>query len=328
MSKIAIIFTLGVGLFAACSSDNDVSISNEQVPLEIAAGISMQVDASTRAVETAWETGDEIGVFLTTHNSNTIYTDGSGSKGFNRQYVFNDGTNYETWGNTFRLFTAMAKKVYLPSYGIDILGVYPFRSSSNLIYSPDGESESPTILPKVPVNVQNQTSQKAIDLMRARAGNVSNSSFVIELLFYHRLTKLVFNLKQGEGLLPDELKDATYLGIEINNQYTSATYDIYNDAFTITSGEYESITPTRSSSAPTGYARTFEAIVLPTFLGNPATDRTVTITFYRKSEDQIINKFIIPERVYFEPGHKYTFNITVNATSIKVNTVNEYAEQW
>lgn len=318
-------------LLTGCSSDDDglkPADNDERVPLEIAAGINSHFVPVTRAVETAWEEGDQIGVFVTAHNASTIYSDGTGAKGFNRQYTFNDGTNYETWGNTYRLFSPNDRKVYLPSYGIDIFGIYPYRKSSSLVYSSDEESNNPTVLPSVPVDVSIQTSQKAIDLMQARTGNISNSSPVIELLFYHRLTKLVFNLKQGEGLLPNELKDAIYLGMTIDNQHTTAKYDIYNDAFIITSANPSTIVPIRANTAPTGYVRSFEAIVLPNGSGNAPTDREVTITFYQKSEDQIVNRFIIKgDEFYFRPGYKYTFNVTVNALTVTVDT-EKYTEQW
>lgn len=321
----------GLALLTGCSNDNDglqSADSDKLVPLEIAANINSPSVAITRAAETAWEASDQIGVFVTTHNTATIYSDGTGTKGLNRLYTFDDGTNYETYGNTYRLFSTNEKKVYLPSYGVDIYGIYPYKESSSLVYSSAAEEENPTELPKVPVDVSVQTSQKAIDLMRARTGNISNSSPVIELLFYHRMTKLVFNIKQGEGLLTDELKDATYLGMTIDKQYTQANYKILEDECSVTSADYSTITPIRASSAPTGYVRTFEAIVLPNSASNPVQDRTVTITFYQNLNDPIVNTFKIPSSIYFYPGTKYTFNVTVNATSIQVNMDNKYTEQW
>ena len=163
--------------------------------------------------------------------------------------------------------------------------------------------------------------------MRARTGNVNNSSTAIRLLFYHRLVKLVFNLKQGDGLLPDELQDASsvYLTMSIDHQPIEAKYDIYNDAFEITPGN-NTIYPVVLPSAPVGYVSSFEAIVLPNGTNNPASsDRTVTIEFYQKDTDPIVNKFTIGTT--FETGHKYTYNVTVNAVSVTVDS-EKYTEQW
>jgi hypothetical protein len=55
-------------LLTGCSSDDDglkPADNDERVPLEIAAGINSHFVPVTRAVETAWEEGDQIGVFVT-----------------------------------------------------------------------------------------------------------------------------------------------------------------------------------------------------------------------------------------------------------------------
>jgi hypothetical protein len=174
--------------------------------------------------------------------------------------------------------------------------------------------------------------------MWVKKGNVNNGTAAIELLFMHRLVKLVFNLKQGEGLLPNELNDATYLGMRLLGQKYLATYNIYKaeaeNPFTVELASTKDITPKRMPSAPTGYVRTFEAIVLPNIVGNsatvtnnPAIDRTVEITFYHRADDQIVNKFTIPSTTLFRAGYKYTFNVTVNALTVTVDQ-QKYTEQW
>lgn len=313
---------MAIGLFTACNSDEDrtPADSDGRVPLRIAAGIDGTPLALTRAVETAWEANDQIGVFMTArNNASTLYADADGTEGDNMKYTFDDGANYETYGNTYRLFTPNSKKIYLSSDPVDVYGYYPYAATKR-----DGTTAlDPTA---IEIDVSSQTSQKAIDLMRARTGNVNNEDAAIELLFQHRLVKLEFNLKQGEGLLPEELKDASYLGMTIGGQPVTATYNIYTDAFTIEAGNH-TITPVRASSAPTGYVRTFEAIVLPNGVNNPAESRTVTITFYQKEKDIITNTFTISSGTYFNPGYKYVYNVTVNATSIQVSS-DKYTEQW
>jgi len=319
MKRLLYILT-SFGLLTACSSDNDeltpAGNNDERVPLTIVANIGMQAEGITRAVETSWEEGDKIGVYVTNHSATTPYTDEKGeAAGQNLLFTFSDGTNYETYGNTYRRFAADSKKIYLSAAIADVYGYYPYA---------DSETLNPTA---IDIDISDQTKQSKIDFMRANKNNVSNSNATIELLFEHTLTKLVFNLKQGESLLTDELKDATFLGMVIEKQYTTAKYNIYTKAF---SGESSSvdIIPVKAASAPLGYVATFEAIVLPNGAGNPQADRTVSITFYQKDKDIITNKFKIPSSTKFESGHKYTYNVTVNATTIAVNTVNQYTEQW
>ncbi len=322
VKKTFIILPLTLALLTACSNDeNEKSRSDKRVPLEIVASIDLPTEVYTRATETAWEAGDRIGVYMTLHGSTNLYTDTETppTTGSNMPYTFDDGTNYETYGNTYRLFTPNSKKIYLSEKSVDVFGYYPYAATKK-----DGTTaQDPTT---IEIDVTNQTSQKAIDFMRARTGNVNNENIAIELMFQHRLVKLVFNIKQGEGLLDDELKDATSLTMSINKQPLTAYYNIYSDAFTIVAGE-NSITPVKASSAPTGYVRTFEAIVLPNGASNPANNRTVTIEFFRNSKDIIKNTFTIDGSTYFEKGFKYTYNVTVNATSIQVDPT-KYTEQW
>ena len=323
VKKRFIILPLTLALLTACSNDEDEKshTSDKRVPLEIVASIDLQAQMFTRAVETAWEAGDKIGVYMILHSATTpaIYEDAEHTKGENMPYTFDDGTNYETYGNTYRLFTPNSKKIYLSETSVDIYGYYPYAAKKKN----NTDDLDPTA---IEIDVSNQTSQKAIDFMRARTGNMNNENIAIELLFQHRLVKLVFNLKQGEGLLEDELKDASSLTMTIGGQPVAATYNLYNDAFIITAANND-ITPVKASSAPTGYVRTFEAIVLPNGASNPANNRTVTIEFFRNSKDIITNTFTIPGSTYFEKGFKYTYNVTVNATSIQVDPT-KYTEQW
>ena len=304
-------------LLVACNKDDEnqsTTGNDKRVSLEIAANIGMQAEGTTRAAETHWDEGDQIGVYVQKKDG-TIFVDDASTAGKNLLYTFNDGTNYETNGSTYRLF-APSKKIYISSDPVDVYGYYPYNASASL---------DPTA---IPVSVEDQSSQERIDFMRAKKTNVSNGNVSIELLFYHRLVKLVFNLKQGEGLLPDELADATYLGVTISNQPYEATYNVYTDAFTFRQGYSNNIIyPVRAASATTGYVRTFEAIVLPNGPNNLQVDRTVTITFYRKSEDTIVNTFKISGATTFVSGNKYTYNVTVNATSIEVDPL-KFAEQW
>ena len=322
MTKRLFYILTSMVLLVACNKDDSMTTtSNEKrVPLEIVANIAMQAEGITRAADDDWDENDQIGVYVTKKNTTTIFVDAESTRGENLLYTFNDGTNYATNnGTNYRLF-APSKKFYLSSEAVDVYGYYPYNALASL---------DPTA---IPISVEDQSEQKNIDFMSAERGNVSNSDVSIELQFKHKLVKLVFNLKQGEGLLPNELRDATYLGMKIDKQSYEATYNIYQDMLSVTLA-HNDIIPIRGTTT-TGFVRTFEAIVLPnttsgetTVAGNPPDDRTVTINFYRRSDDAIVNTFTIPASTYFYPGHKYIYNVTVNATSIEVNP-QKYTEQW
>lgn len=313
---------------AACSNDEgDATVNNGRVPLRIVSSISVEQSVTTRAANSAWEAADQIGIYCTTDNTTTTYADVTPTTCNNLPYTFNDGENYETSGTNYRAFTGTT--VYLPADGtnIDVYAYYPYSAGAT----------TPTA---VPVNVSDQSSQKAIDFMRAAVADRNANNNTAELTFQHKLVKLQFNLKQGTDMLSDEIINAFTngkLSVAIGGQPTAATYNIYTDVLSITAGS-TGITATAMTDAATGYDKSFEAIVLPNKMtaegdelaNNTAADRTVTIiigTTQHPSGPNYTFTFTIPGGTTFIAGNKYTYNVTVNTTSIQVNPA-KYTEQW
>ena len=321
--KRLIYILMSIGLLTACSSDDNeksTTTSNKRVALNIIAGIERQPQGITRATETSWETDDNIGVYMTGYKTYSIFTDGDGTRAENLEYTFGDGTNYETWvanDHVYRLFSPSSKKIYLSSTTIDVFGYYPYKPS---LTNPR----------EYQIDLSSQDNQKALDFMTAKHENANNAAETIQLLFHHRLTKLVFNLRQGEGLLAGELKKSTISPFTIDHQPTTATYNIYTSGLTIPSGNYDgsTITPKKMDAVATGYDLTYEAVILPNNDDNRATNRTVTITFYTNEDDKITNTFTIDSDTHFEEGCKYVYNVTVNAMSITVDTEETFTDQW
>ena len=326
---------------AACSNDEgDATVDNERVPLRIVSSISVEQSVTTRAANSAWEAADQIGIFCTEDNNTAnIYTDVTPTTCNNLPYIFDDGTNYETSGTNYRAFTGTT--VYLPANGtnIDVYAYYPYKAQDS---NSDGIDDlSPTA---VPINVATQTWQKAIDFMRAAVADRNTNNNTAELTFQHKLVKLQFNLKQGTDMLPDEIINAFTngnLSVAIGGQPTAATYNIYTDVLSITAGS-TGITATAMTDAATGYDKSFEAIVLPNKMtaegdelaNNTAADRTVTIIIGTTGGHPLATPgpnytftFTIPGGTTFIAGNKYTYNVTVNTTSIQVNPA-KYTEQW
>ena len=147
-------------LLVACNKDDEsqsTTGNDKRVSLEIAANIGMQAEGTTRAAETHWDEGDQIGVYVQKKDG-TIFVDDASTAGENLLYTFNDGTNYETNGSTYRLF-APSKKIYISSDPVDVYGYYPYNASASL---------DPTA---IPVSVEDQSSQERIDFMRAKKTN-------------------------------------------------------------------------------------------------------------------------------------------------------------
>lgn len=301
--KKAVIISVITALLASCSSnETDYAVKGSKSPnveLRILSDILMQAEGATRAHDTSWDPDDNIGIFVNTHGSTTLFVDKEGNIGRNLKYTFYDGTNYETSGSTYRMFKPDAdSRIYLNESYIDVYGYYPYNSTV-------------TDMTSIPIDVSDQTSQSAIDFMRADPATEKNNNFpYIQMLFKHKLVKLIFNLIQGTDLITDELSNASNLNLTISNQNTQATYNIYDDILAIPTQ-----TPLTLQAAPNS-TLVFEAIVLPS-----NTTHTVTITFGTTANTFDITTELIA-------GHKYTYNVTVNATSVMVDTENKYTEQW
>jgi len=316
LKKILIILTTTL-LLAACSSDSDTSVTNDgrRIPLQVTGYIADTPHSITRAHGTLWDAGDQIGLYAVNSDTTEPIEDGS-----NVCYSTTSGGN--TTGPTFLLFST-STPIILPATGnIDVYGYYPYSSGV-------------TTPAAVAVSVSKQDPQNAIDLMTT--GKVSTSTHngttpinsansKSELLFQHRLTKLVFNLDLTE------MVSVSTTSLTIGSQKASATYSIYTDVLTCSGDANQEITAVVGTITDDLH-KSYEAIVLPNDAStNPAVDRTVTIvvdgrsyTFtIAKSGASSNNKVVTSS---FETGRKYIYNVKVYPFTIEVNT-EKYTEQW
>ena len=302
-------------LLAACSSDSDPAVTNDgrRVPLQVTGYIADTPLGITRAAGSAWDAADQIGLYAVQSNTTTPIEGGS-----NVGYVLT-GSPGPTNGIDYKVFTSISTSISMPSEGnIDVYGYYPYNA----------ETTDPTALA---VNLNIQTEQKSVDLMTTdkedhtiHGDNTSPSINKVtpscQLLFHHRLTKLVFNLKPGEDFTNKDIEGATSL--TISNQRTEGTYNIYNNEFTYIGDADQKIFAVTAEYVAENYVKTFEAIVLPNATTSPAVDRKVTIVVDGRSYT-----FTISSATSFDAGTKYTYNVTVYPFTVIVDP-DKYTEQW
>lgn len=305
MKKLLILLTISV-LLAACSSDSDPAATNDgrRVPLQVTGYIADIPLGITRAFYSSWESGDEIGLYALPQGDTTTPIDG----GSNVCYV--TGSGGDTSAPVYMPFTT-STSITLPATGnIDVYGYYPY---SDVATNPEA----------LEVDVSAQNSQKDIDLMTT--GKVSttthNSSTPIsianpscELLFHHRLTKLVFNLDLTE------MVTVGTTSLTIGSQKTAGTYDIYDNVLTCSGDANKAISAVGTKTDELHWS--FEAIVLPNNTTNLAVDRTVTIVVDGRSYT-----FTIGKATSFDTGNRYVYNVKVYPLTITVDT-DKYTEQW
>jgi hypothetical protein len=290
-----------------CACDNATERPGEErVALRIFSSIK-QPTVVTRAAESHWDDHDQIGLFATTYNTQTVFVDDAGTTCSNLLYTFDDGDNYETYGRDYRLFSG--KEIFMPNApnAIDIYAYYPYKAG--------------TVPTGIDIDLTDQT--KIVDLMTARKTYLNKSNSDTKLLFEHKLVKVRFNLKAGDELLSNEISQAydnDHLSVKINKQYHKANYNLFTDAMAVnTEGIIEAI---EDPATTEGYEKSYQMTVLP-YSGSEV--RTVSIRVGTTDHPDNTFTFTIDEN--FVSGVKYVYSVIVDATSIRVKE-NEFAEQW
>lgn len=284
-------------LFASCSSNEDVIPEANDVRVQFSSGVTATSRVSG-ATGTTWDAGDAIGIYMVENGGTTV----SGSAS-NVRYTTagGDGTNPIPFTST--------TPISYPASGssVDFIAYHPHSALTGYSYS---------------VDVSNQASQTAIDLMTAKADNggtgydKTNTS-AVNLPFKHQLAKVIVNVEKGASLPVD----LTGLTVKIKGMNTTATFDVSNPASGFSSAStVAAITPLSSAT------NTYEAILLPVTLGNTHVVEFVigSVTYtWNMTDNSKLGGGSITE---FESGKKYTFTVTIEAGVKVTGTIEEWGD--
>ena len=258
--------TLWVGfvmslLLSSCS-DTEKGVSDTGTShVVITAGIK------TRAIDASWHQGDCIGLisFKTdggdpiAHHHNCRYTTHAG-----------DGNFHADEDNT----------IYFPLDGseIDLIGYYPHCADigNDYIYK---------------VNVSAQDDRPAIDLMTFdRYSGASKNNPNVNVVFKHRLSKLIFNFRLEDRSENLKIKNLVISGMRTEGSFNLLTNELLNHADT----QKDLVVPVEALSAA--------AIVLPRAAGEGI---LFTVTLENDTEYEVQ----LHSEQELKAGYKYTFNV-------------------
>ena len=197
--KKTLLVSLTFGLLLSGCNDEDSLGTSEGTGVRFT---SYMVES--RATDTAWEVGDEIGVYMQADAA-------SGYKKINVKYANSDG-NVNT-------FTSESPIEYSGNEStVSFMAVYPFSSLVT-----DGTYEF----------TLGNTSLSQNDIMYASTTSVAAGTQNVTLNFQHKLTKIVLQLNDEDG------NPVTGATISINKQRASGTLDVATGTITAT-GDYTS----------------------------------------------------------------------------------------
>lgn len=273
------------------------------IPAQYASAPSTRT-ATGSTGETEWVTGDAVGIFMLTAGGNLPGGLSSGADDI--EYKATPGSPAS--GASFAPADA-SQTIYYPQTGaVDFLAYYPYGSKGT------GTGQvTDTYIYKVSVAPQSTTAeQAAIDILYAKASNVSKSNAAVNLAFDHALSKLVINVKAGDGM-----GGADFSGITASLQGFPTTADLAladGTTFTNVGGTATDITPLKwTTASDPQYEATFEAILIPQSGTNAG--RSVVFTV-----GGVPYTWTIPDAENFAPGHHYTYPVTVQQSGVTMGT--------
>lgn len=258
---------------------------NEKLPISISTSI-------TRATETAFESGDKVGLFVVNRNADgsaaTLNT--TGNYVDNMLYTYNGSWTPAT--QTYWKDNTTHADFYL---------YYPYNAA---LGSVDALSWT------VNADQSTEASYKAADLMVGKTLNVAPQEAAVKIDACHIMSQMVINLVAGNGFTEASLS-AAKVGVTINRLKNNASVSLATGTVTA-KGNDTDITPLK------GEGNSYKALVVPQAIGE---GNLITVNVDGRS-------FNLPKDsklTALAAGKTYRFTVTLSKTS---NGVNVNITKW
>lgn len=299
-------------ILAGCSNDeNEAVVDNSPVQLRLTSSVTVQQTRAEYGLDEQIKQGRGVSVWVDDHSAAT-----------NKQLY---GNNVLTVGASGTLSGGTA--MFYPQTGANV-DIYAIHTNATL----NGEAFPTTITHTVAGDQSDADKYAPCDLLYAIQNNQERQSNAVALKFRHLLSKVEVALKAGDGT-----PDLTGATVTIENTKLKANFTPSKDADinNVTAEEARKagaalVTPTvaDNDAAPitiatqittdnfasgTDYA---EAIVVPQTL----TQNTPFIKVKLASGGELTYKIEDADGLVLESGKKYIFKITVNLSSLSVNS--------
>ncbi|MCI6196005.1 MAG: fimbrillin family protein [Prevotella sp.] len=284
---------LSIMIFAACSSDNDVSTEAPKSAKETPMTFDVIHPSQTKATATEFENGDKIGVYIA---KTDMPLEIGGNTLNNEQLTLTSGT----W--------TPSKNLFWDEGTYNAYAYYPYMDVTSIEDQPVSvatDQSSPETDGKL-------SGYEASDLLYAKTSNVAASTSPVTLNFKHIMSKLTIRLVKGEDFEGDMPTDAE---IFIHNTVPTATFDISAGIVTRdVKGKKTTIKARQESDFQ------FGAIIVPQRLDN----RVPLVEVIMKGVS-----YLFESKFLFKPGVDHLVNlvITDNPEQVKIEVGGE-VENW
>ena len=279
----------------ACSSGAENGVDDEPTPpqpekptVRIPIGISTSI---TRVTETAFESGDRIGLYVVNRNDDGSHNDLKPSDNYvdNMRYTY----SYNTWTPDETVYWKDDKTC------ADFYLYYPYQAAH--------VNENPVVF-KVEADQSNANSYKNSDVIIGSTMNVAPSQTTVYIASKHVMSQVIIDLKPGEGFTDASLA-ASDVKVKLNIPAVSANIDLATGKVEpIMNYDGESLTMTPMTPYKDG--NVYRAIVVP-----QQVEQTNLINVNVDGHD-----FVFSKAFDFESGKSYTVNVTLVKESDGLNT--------
>lgn len=236
----------------------------------------------SKATDTQFETGDQIGIYVTNTGNALLQTGNYEGEGDNRLFSF-DGS----------LWNSSTEMLWHKNPGnVDIYAYHPYAQDvSDVAAYPFAVATDQSVAGAYATS----------DFLWSKSGNMAYKA-TANLSFNHKLSKVQITLQAGDGVTADDLATAT---VAVKNSLAGATIDLSTGAATPVSGSSAGIIPKVSGK------NVYEAIVVPqTTSAAPSDFVVVTVKgvdySYKVSALQLV------------PGKQHNYAITVKKNGLSV----------
>lgn len=280
--KRLLLFAATIGVLFSCSKEEITPADEQKIPINISVG------QSTRANDTTFAADDKVGIFVVNYTEEGAGAlAASGNQVDNAKFTF-DGS---AWTPDAPIYWKDK------STAADFYAYYPYAESAN------------TAAHQFSVKADQSLEEDfwASDFLWGKATNVAPSPNPISITTNHSLSRILVEVKPGEGFTA-EAWTAASKSIKICNVKTSATIDLSTGIATAT-GENGEVIPFADESG-------YKAMMIP----QEVADNSKLIVVTVDGVDYVYRKGFA-----FRANTQHKFSITVNQTDGKVDiTIGEW----
>lgn len=288
-TKFLSILSVSVLLLTSCNNGEDMPIQDTNVRVQFSSGVANQ--ALSRAggtTEDAWDGNEHIGIYMVQNGKDIVAEEAE-----NMEYkAANAGTstsfNPVKTSDVIYYSTDETQKV-------DFVAYYPYTAVENYVFG---------------IKTADQSSPSKIDFMRAIANNAGSgynktNKSPINLVFDHKMTKIVLNIKKGEGMTDTDFSN---LDITLKGWDTEAEYNISKDKITLAGvvADINAYTETKGEK--------YEVTILPQLI--EAGTATIEFALNNAPKNEVL-VYKFPKRE-FVSGKRHIYNVTLKRNEVIV----------